>query len=230
MFPMAMSAFPFLAAETEVQSSGRDVPSATMVSPINLSLSPNERAIALAASTVKLLPSTIIARPSIMNNAAFTVDISFGESSCFISFFAIMKRYVRYTANAASRIIPSTIPILPLSPVTKRSTVITIIKGISYLIVDFATARGTITEDIPRIISILSMLLPTILPMVISALPFRAAEMLTAASGELVPIATIVRPITSCGMPNFAAIPEEPSTKISAPLISNTNPMIRSPI
>ena len=49
----------------------------------------------------------------------------------------------------------------------------------------------------------LRMLLPTMLPMVMSALPFRAAEMLTAASGALVPMATMVRPITSCGMRNF---------------------------
>ena len=44
------------AAETDVNSSGRDVPSATMVNPINRSLIPKTRAMALAASTVKLLP------------------------------------------------------------------------------------------------------------------------------------------------------------------------------
>lgn len=39
------------------------------------------------------------------------------------------------------------------------------------------------------------VLLPTILPIVISALPFNAADTLTAASGRDVPIATIVRPM-----------------------------------
>ena len=33
IFPIAISAFPFLAAETDVTSSGRDVPKATIVSP-----------------------------------------------------------------------------------------------------------------------------------------------------------------------------------------------------
>ena len=40
IFPMAIPAFPLLAAVTDVTSSGRDVPSATIVSPINLSLMP----------------------------------------------------------------------------------------------------------------------------------------------------------------------------------------------
>ena len=40
MFPMAIPAFPLFAAVTDVTSSGSDVPSATMVSPINLSLIP----------------------------------------------------------------------------------------------------------------------------------------------------------------------------------------------
>lgn len=44
MFPIAMSALPFFAAVTEVTSSGKDVPKATIVSPINLWLTPNEMA------------------------------------------------------------------------------------------------------------------------------------------------------------------------------------------
>ena len=40
IFPMAIPVFPLLAAVTDVTSSGRDVPSATIVSPINLSLMP----------------------------------------------------------------------------------------------------------------------------------------------------------------------------------------------
>lgn len=36
IFPIAISALPFLAAVTEVTSSGKDVPKATIVSPINL--------------------------------------------------------------------------------------------------------------------------------------------------------------------------------------------------
>ena len=36
MFPIAISALPFLAAVTEVTSSGNEVPKATIVRPINL--------------------------------------------------------------------------------------------------------------------------------------------------------------------------------------------------
>ncbi len=71
---------------------------------------------------------------------------------------------------------------------------------------------------------IFKILLPTTFPMVMPAFPLSAAEMLTAASGALVPIATMVSPTTSCGIPNLEAIPDEPSTKKSAPLISIVNP------
>ena len=55
------------------------------------------------------------------------------------------------------------------------------------------------------------ILLPTTFPIVISALPRSAAEILTAASGMLVPMATIVSPMTICGIPNLFAMPAEPS-------------------
>ena len=93
---------------------------------------------------------------------------------------------------------------------------------------DFATATETIAEVIPRIIKIFKILLPTMFPIVISALPFKAAVMLTAASGALVPIATIVRPITSWGTPSLSAIPEEPSTNQSAPFTNIKNPSASS--
>lgn len=50
------SAFPFRAAVTDVTSSGSEVPSATIVSPINRSLIPKYRAIADAPLTAKSLP------------------------------------------------------------------------------------------------------------------------------------------------------------------------------
>ena len=113
---------------------------------------------------------------------------------------------------------------LPSLPCTKSSTVIAIINGISTRTVERATASGVIAAAIPRITRIFKILLPTILPIVISALPFIAAAMLTAASGALVPIATIVRPTTSCGMPKRVASAAAPSTNQSAPLPSITKP------
>ena len=56
MFPIAISALPFLEAVNEVTSSGKTVTKATMVSPINLWLTPSEMAMFVAASTAKLLP------------------------------------------------------------------------------------------------------------------------------------------------------------------------------
>ena len=80
------------------------------------------------------------------------------------------------------------------------------------------------TAVIPRIINIFKILLPTIFPIVIPALLSNAAVMLTAASGKLVPMATIVSPITSCGIPSFFAILAAPSTNQSAPFTSRKNP------
>ena len=61
---------------------------------------------------------------------------------------------------------------------------------------------------------------PTTLPIVISGIPAIAEEIDTAASGAEVPIATIVKPITNCGMRSFVAIPAAPSTNQSEPLDS----------
>ena len=57
-------------------------------------------------------------------------------------------------------------------------------------------------------------------PIVIPAFPFNAELILTAASGILVPMATMVSPTTSCGIPNRSAIPDAPSTNQSAPFTS----------
>ena len=76
----------------------------------------------------------------------------------------------------------------------------------------------------PKIIKIFKILLPTTFPTAISAVPFNAAVILTAASGALVPMATMVRPTTNCGIPIFLAIPEVPSTNQSAPFINIANP------
>ena len=105
-----------------------------------------------------------------------------------------------------------------------------IIYGISIILVDFCTANGTMTDAIPRISRIFIILLPTTFPTVIPSFPFRAEVILTAASGALVPMATIVRPITSCGMPSRKASAEDPSTNQSAPLVNITKPTINNAI
>ena len=57
-----------------------------------------------------------------------------------------------------------------------------------------------------------------------AALDFNAAVIETKASGRLVPIATIVRPMISWGMPKRDAILLAPSTNQSAPFSSKMKP------
>ena len=116
----------------------------------------------------------------------------------------------------------------PSFPKMISKSVAKIVTGISNLIVSLSTVKGKTTAERPRIINTFKMLLPTIFPIVMSALPFIAAVILTAASGALVPIATIVKPTISCGIPNFVAIPAAPSTNQSEPFTRNTNPKINN--
>ncbi|MPM68696.1 hypothetical protein SDC9_115630 [bioreactor metagenome] len=69
---------------------------------------------------------------------------------------------------------------------------------------------------------------PTILATLISFCPANDDVILTAASGALVPIATIVSPITMEGTLNFFAIDDVPSTNKSAPFIRKKKPIIKS--
>ncbi len=71
------------------------------------------------------------------------------------------------------------------------------------------------------------MLLPMTLPMEIPALLLAAAAIDTAASGALVPMATMVSPMISSEMPNFLAMPEAPSTNRSAPFTNRAKPTIK---
>ena len=86
----------------------------------------------------------------------------------------------------------------------------------------------------PNIASVLKMLLPTIFPADISALPFSAENILTTNSGRLVPKATTVRPITTSLTRSRRAKPVAPSTIMSAPFsimaIPNTIHKISSAI
>ena len=124
--------------------------------------------------------------------------------------------------------IPPQKNILFKRPSRKRTKDAQITIGISILLVSFLITSGKITDETPRIKRMLSMLLPTTLPTERSALPVIAALMLTAASGIEVPIATMVRPITICGILNFFAMLEAPSTKKSAPLAKKTKPRIKN--
>ena len=72
----------------------------------------------------------------------------------------------------------------------------------------------------------LKILEPITFPTAISLLSAREADKLTASSGALVPKATMVSPMMMVGIRSSLATEELPSTKKSAPLISNTKPAI----
>lgn len=76
ILPIAIPALPFLAAATDVTSSGSDVQNATMVSPMNLSLMPKNLAIQDAPLTAKSLPLTTITPPIIIKRRHFHTGIS----------------------------------------------------------------------------------------------------------------------------------------------------------
>ena len=64
----------------------------------------------------------------------------------------------------------------------------------------FGVIVPNIATGIPSTTHILNILLPMTLPMEIPAFPFATDVILMAASGALVPKATMVRPITNCGI------------------------------
>jgi hypothetical protein len=100
-----------------------------------------------------------------------------------------------------------------------------IANGISLTIVDFSTLIGEINAVIPTISEIFNKFEPIILPREIPSEFERDAEILTAASGELVPKATIVRPIIIGGIFKYFDILAEPDTNKSAPLINIMKPV-----
>ena len=77
---------------------------------------------------------------------------------------------------------------------------------------------------------ILKMLLPITLPTAISRSPLIAAEREAATSGNEVPAATMVSPITNSLIPSSRANPVAASTSHREPKMSNANPPITSAI
>ena len=89
----------------------------------------------------------------------------------------------------------------------------------------FCTFIGFTIAVIPITTKKLNIFDPTTFAIAMSFWPFNAAVTLTAASGALVPNATIVSPINNDGILNFLAIDDAPDTNPSAPLINNKNPI-----
>ena len=156
-FPSAISTSSFLAATMEVTSSGRLVPMAIMVSPINVWLSPRRTAIAEAPSTTKSPPYLIAIIPPRMKMRHFhagrrlicevTCSISSSEreilSSCIeeIASGVVVRRALlteriiqsRYPVNIIRKRIPSIRPsVIPRYPSSSKSPAQKIDNGNSF--------------------------------------------------------------------------------------------------
>ena len=99
--------------------------------------------------------------------------------------------------------------------------------GISLLIVPSPTFMGSTKAVQPIIIKALNILLPTTLPIAISALPFNAESTLITNSGAEVPKATMVSPITKSEIRKRLATAAEPSVKPFAPAKIRARPPIK---
>lgn len=98
--------------------------------------------------------------------------------------------------------------------------------GKSLLINILSTVNVPSNAETPITAKILKMLLPITLPKDIALVPANAEVMDTAASGALVPNATMVNPTIMVGIFKLYATLLAPSTNTSAPLIKSTNPII----
>ena len=98
-------------------------------------------------------------------------------------------------------------------------------KGMSSRTVLFRMVMGATIAVIPTMRRELKIFDPTTFPTARSAVPFSADTRLTQNSGIDVPIATMVSPMTNCGMRNRSATPTAPSVRRSAPHSTTTTPM-----
>ena len=106
MFPRASWPRPFIAATTQVASSGIDVPAAITVIAMNLSDTPNNRAISVAEFTKRRPPKINPARPPVIIRIEIAIECCLIGSS---SSSAESERNddQRYHTNMPSRIAPS---------------------------------------------------------------------------------------------------------------------------
>jgi hypothetical protein len=99
---------------TLTANSGRDVPIATIVTPMKASGKPKFVAIQTALSTIIFHPPIKPTNPSIINTVDFIFDInSIFSSSSEFQFFAILKVYTRKPANKTDNILASNLLISP---------------------------------------------------------------------------------------------------------------------
>ena len=125
------------------------------------------------------------------------------------------------------KIIPQILLSSPNMMAIKSKPIVEMTKnGKSLFIRILSTVNVPSNAETPITAKILNMLLPTTLPKDIALVPANAEVMDTAASGALVPNATMVKPTIIVGIFKLYATLLAPSTNTSAPFIKSTNPII----
>ena len=98
--------------------------------------------------------------------------------------------------------------------------------GMSFFKLLFVMVIGAIRAVTPRIMRVLNIFEPTMLPIAMSAFPCNDERKLTTISGVDVPMPTIVNPMTNSLIPNLFATLDEPSTSQLAPKSIRSRPDI----
>ena len=189
---------------------------------------PNEVASSVAPSTNSVLPPIRQPKPTIIHIADMVVLILgtisnavsaslFSASKSFFSIFApvtvIYMKIRKKTKSTAA----SMRPIFPSKHIIIKITDATRANGMSFSTVERKITIGAIAPESPTMSKVLKILEPTTLPTAKSGVPLSAEIRLTQNSGILVPIATMVSPITICGIFIRSATATAPSVRRSAP-------------
>ena len=226
--PIAISFCPLCAATSEVTSSGRLVPMATIVRPMSVSESPNIRAMPVAPFTASCPPMMMHARPSTIFTPISSGDMGISSSSLSAAPRPCMAARIcttNTTIKTASRIRPSTREIVRSGARNRSSsTAAATDSGQSRRSSVRSMMSGHSTADNPATTSRLNTLEPSTLPTAISLAPCKAAVRLTASSGADVPKATMVRPTSKGDTPSRRAKADAPATNLSAPHTSSAKP------
>ena len=128
------------------------------------------------------------------------------------------RKPTKSSAASTRERLPSISTIIVSATEASRAT------GTSFLTVEGRMVIGATIAATPTMSMALKMFEPTTLPTARSAVPFSADTKLTQNSGADVPSATMVSPITICGISIRSARATAPSVRRSAPHKTSTTP------
>lgn len=115
---------------------------------------------------------------------------------------------------------------LRIKTISPKTMAIKTIMGISRDIISEDIFIGLITATVPKIPSMLNILLPMRFPRLTALSRLMEANIATVSSGSEVPTATRVRPMTASEIPICLASPVAPVTKALAPTTKKISPKV----